>query len=143
MIRIDVKSDDVAALESYGVDTSARVMEELRLELERLQDVNFERKSKPKGGLGTDGISWGPHSEAWEKRKGHDVVGFHTGKMRALVNTGFTDDTVFYEYVTDHAEHFDQRWPLIPDELPDTWAEAMQDAAVVWMEDELEQLFAA
>lgn len=144
MIRIELKAGDLLkTLESYGEDSSEQLMEQLRLELERLQDENFARKSVSGGGLGTDGISWGPHSEEWTRRKGHNVVGFHEGAMRAYIDANVNGDTVYYHYVTEYAEYFDQRWPLLPETLPDAWESSMRETAIQWMEEELQQLFNA
>lgn len=142
MIRVDFQHNRItAALDQFGAAVNDGMMESVRGELERLQDDNFNRKSR--GSVGTDGISWKPLSEDWVRKKGHNTIGFWKGGMRAVVDSGYSGDVVWFEYLAGHAEYFDDKRELMPVELPDAWADAMVAEAIEWADETLSELFSA
>jgi len=145
MIRVEFEPRKLLkALEDAGLAVeSPEFMELERATFEKLQDVNYERKSQPRGGLGTDGIRWHAHSTPWAKKKGHDVVGFWQGHLRALVDSRVVGTSIIHEYVTDYAEFFDALRPIIPEALPDAWVQEMENVGVQWLEDRFQNLFDA
>jgi hypothetical protein len=97
---------------------------------------------KSHGGRGSDGISWRPDKPETVRNKRSAVIGVNTRQMldsltvtvggAAAENPAVPDIVV--AFTAPHAEYFDEDRQLLPDDLPDAWASAIEGPVRDWVQ---------
>lgn len=87
--------------------------------------------TKSQGGRGADGLAWTPDSPSTIERKGHKLIGIDTHELidslRIVPTT--TDNghaALTAEFTSGHAQFFDAKRQLLPDDAPPRWVEAVE-----------------
>lgn len=97
---------------------------------------------KSHGGMGSDGISWLPDKESTAKAKHSSVIGVNTRQMidSLQVTAGGSESgssatpDIVVAFTAPHAVYFDQDRQLLPEEMPDQWARAIEQPVQDWMQ---------
>ncbi len=100
----------------------------VREELAKLAQEEFDRKAV--GGRGFGGRRWKPLEPSTIQRKGHETIGIDTGEMVTSLDTSVNNRGIRVGYRAEHSEHFDEKRPLLPAELPKSWEKRLVKAGV-------------
>ena len=89
---------------------------------------------KSRGGTGSDGIKWAPLKPATIRRKRGAAIGIRSGELEQPVGDllRVTGNQVEAGYADPHAEFFDERRPLMPIPIPDSWHQHLEKMAEDW-----------
>lgn len=120
-----------ALMEELGL--SRRSVQAIRSKLEwaakdalrKAINADFIVKANKESGVGG---KWKPLAQSTIDRKGFDVIGFETGKMRNSLRVTTNNRGITAEYRKDYSKHFDAVRPLLPKALPKVWEKAIDKA---------------
>lgn len=91
--------------------------------LRELVDKDFLAKANH--GTGTGG-KWKPLAQSTIDRKGHDIIGWDTGKMRRSRVVTSNNRGITAEYRKDYSKYFDAKRPILPKTLPKPWQKEIE-----------------
>lgn len=91
--------------------------------LRRSVDADFLKKANKQTGVTG---KWQKLAESTIERKGHDIIGWETGKMRKSRRVTTNNRGLKAEYRKDYAKYFDEKRPLLPKELPKAWQKEIE-----------------
>lgn len=97
----------------------------IRDELKAIADEDFAKKSL---GARSAGIKWKPLAASTVRRKRSTVIGVDTGEMKKSQSVRVNNRGVTISYGTDHAVFFDEKRPILPDDLPASWRKRLEKA---------------
>jgi len=98
---------------------------------------------KSHGGRGADGITWLPDKPSTAKAKHSSVIGVNTRQMidSLQVTAGGSESgssgnvpDIVVAFTATHSVYFDQDRQLLPEEMPDQWARAIEQPVQDWMQ---------
>lgn len=136
------------------------------LDLIGVRLVSFAKqdyRTKSRGGIGTDGIQWAANSPSTIARKNARApkgnkkkltksgkirpgvnsvgIGIDSGLQQSSVSPTYDKNGVTVEYHRTYAEYFDEKRKLLPEELPDTWRDSLEQIAVRHVERKIREGF--
>lgn len=144
--RSEQLRDIRAALAEFESQRPAQLMVQWGRWVLQEAHENFEIKSR--GGTGSDFITWAPLKPSTIRRnRGRTAIGVATGELGdprhdrlEVIHRQNKSIGVLAGFGAPHAEFFDERRPLMPDEPPDDWIAHLQEMAEVWGETILDRL---
>lgn len=84
------------------------------------------------------GIEWRPLDRDYLERKQRSgepaKIGQASGELFRSLNSRITPGGVTVEFTAAHAVHFARRRPLLPDQLPEDWADDLENQVEDWGE---------
>jgi len=132
---------DIAKRAATSLDRSRQaVQQKVAGVLQGLILDAFQTKSR--GGKGSDGIQWLPDKPETMQHKRSRLIGVESGGMLASLKVqaagshggAAASPDVTAAFTADHAMFFDQARQLLPDGLPQSWANALEAPAREWAE---------